>query len=170
MATDNEFCTMLAVVWRFLSTFDGRMNKGVKYCIGLSVVILLLFVLNLFIGSVKILIRDTSPFCWVTEARTRVGGSSSCSRACHKLSRRHCAGGAGGERTDASDRLGQSLWQDLIFGINSGRHSVWHSWCCCWRKRFSDGLSVTGYIAILLAAFIGAMFVTGIIFLFSHWW
>jgi len=145
------------------------MNKGVKYCIGLSAVILLLFVLNLFIGSVKIPIRDIVAILFGD------GGENESwrfiimqSRLPQAITATLCGAALAVSGLMLQTAFKNPLAGPSIFGINSGAAlGVALVMLLLGGSVSAMDFSVTGYIAILLAAFIGAMLVTGIIFLFS---
>jgi iron complex transport system permease protein len=145
------------------------MNKGVKYCIGLSAVILLLFVLNLFIGSVKIPIRDIVAILFGDGSENESWRFIIMqSRLPQAITATLCGAALAVSGLMLQTAFKNPLAGPSIFGINSGAAlGVALVMLLLGGSVSAMDFSVTGYIAILLAAFIGAMLVTGIIFLFS---
>ena len=145
------------------------MNKGVKYCIGLSAVILLLFVLNLFIGSVKIPIRDIVAILFGDRSENESWRFIIMqSRLPQAITATLCGAALAVSGLMLQTAFKNPLAGPSIFGINSGAAlGVALVMLLLGGSVSAMDFSVTGYIAILLAAFIGAMLVTGIIFLFS---
>lgn len=138
------------------------MNKGIRYCIGLGLLIIILFILNLLIGSVKI------PISHIWNILIGVDGEKESwrfiileSRLPQALTATLC-----GAALSVSGLMLQTAFRNPlagpdVFGINSGAGlavalvmlapiSILHS-----------------TVSIFLAAFIGAMVVTVIIFFFS---
>lgn len=145
------------------------MNKGVIYCIGLGLVIVVLFVLNLLLGSVSIPAGEVM--------RILAGGEAAKgswrfivleSRLPQAITATLC-----GAALAASGLLLQTAFRNplagpSVFGINSGAGLG----VALVMLLFGGGLSVgslhlSGFAAILLAAFIGAMAVMTVIFFFS---
>jgi iron complex transport system permease protein len=145
------------------------MNKGVKYCIGLSAVILLLFVFNLFIGSVKIPIRDIVAILFGDGSENESWRFIIMqSRLPQAITATLCGAALAVSGLMLQTAFKNPLAGPSIFGINSGAAlGVALVMLLLGGSVSAMDFSVTGYIAILLAAFIGAMLVTGIIFLFS---
>ena len=145
------------------------MNKGVIYCIGLGLVIVVLFVLNLLLGSVSIPADEVM--------RILAGGEAAKgswrfivleSRLPQAITATLC-----GAALAVSGLLLQTAFRNplagpSVFGINSGAGLG----VALVMLLFGGGLSVgslqlSGFAAILLAAFIGAMAVMAVIFFFS---
>lgn len=145
------------------------MNKGVIYCIGLGLVIVVLFVLNLLLGSVSIPAGEVM--------RILAGGEAAKgswrfivleSRLPQAITAMLC-----GAALAVSGLLLQTAFRNplagpSVFGINSGAGLG----VALVMLLFGGGLSVgslqlSGFAAILLAAFIGAMAVMIVIFFFS---
>lgn len=145
------------------------MNKGVIYCIGLGLVIVVLFVLNLLLGSVSIPADEVMRILAGGEA---VKGSWRFivlqSRLPQAITATLC-----GAALAVSGLLLQTAFRNplagpSVFGINSGAGLG----VALVMLLFGGGLSVgslqlSGFAAILLAAFIGAMAVMTVIFFFS---
>ena len=145
------------------------MNRGVLYCIGLSLVIVVLFASNLLLGSVsipaenimRILLGDTSEKAsWryiILESRLP-----------QAITAMFC-----GASLAVSGLMLQTVFRNplagpSIFGINSGAGLG----VALVMLFLGGGLSVgslqfTGFAAVLMAAFFGAMTVMAIIFFFS---
>ena len=156
--------------------FASLMNKGVIYCIGLGLVIVVLFVLNLLLGSVSIPADEVM--------RILAGGDSAKSswrfivlesRLPQAITATLC-----GAALAVSGLLLQTAFRNplagpSVFGINSGAgliNSGAGLGVALVMLLFGGGLSVgslqlSGFAAILLAAFIGAMAVMTVIFFFS---
>ena len=145
------------------------MNRGVLYCIGLSLVIVVLFASNLLLGSVsipaenimRILLGDTSEKAsWryiILESRLP-----------QAITAMFC-----GASLAVSGLMLQTVFRNplagpSIFGINSGAGLG----VALVMLFLGGGLSVgslqfSGFAAVLIAAFIGAMAVMAVIFFFS---
>ena len=145
------------------------MNRGVLYCIGLSLVIAVLFASNLLLGSVsipaenivRILLGDTSEKAsWryiILESRLP-----------QAITAMFC-----GASLAVSGLMLQTVFRNplagpSIFGINSGAGLG----VALVMLFLGGGLSVgslqfSGFAAVLIAAFIGAMAVMAVIFFFS---
>lgn len=134
--------------------------------------IVLLFLLNLASGSVSIPLSDVVSI--LTFGKEDVGISDTLryivieSRLPQALMALF-----GGAALAVSGLLLQTAFRNPlagpdVFGINSGAAlSVSLVMLAMGGSVTIGSYSVTGYLAVLLAAFVGAMFVTGIIFLFS---
>ena len=145
------------------------MNKGVRYCIGLGLTIAMLFVLNLMTGSVDIpaaniwhilMGHETGRDSWkfiILESRlpqaltaTLCGAALAVSGLMLQTAFRNPLAGPGIFGISSGAGLGVALVMLLMGGsVTAG------------------SLTLSGYAAILLAAFAGAMAVTAVIFLFS---
>ena len=145
------------------------MDKGVRYCIALSLAIVVLFVLNLTMGSVAIPVADT--------LRILIGEEGSKpswqyivleSRLPQALTAILC-----GSALAASGLMLQTVFRNplagpSIFGINSGAGlGVAMVMLFLGGSLSAGSVSITGFVAVLLAAFLGAMAVMALIFLFS---
>jgi len=144
-------------------------DKGVRYCIALSLAIVVLFVLNLTMGSVAIPVADT--------LRILIGEEGSKpswqyivleSRLPQALTAILC-----GSALAASGLMLQTVFRNplagpSIFGINSGAGlGVAMVMLFLGGSLSAGSVSITGFVAVLLAAFLGAMAVMALIFLFS---
>ena len=124
------------------------MNKGVAYCIALGALIVVLFILNLFLGSVAIPILQ--------------------SRLPQAITATLCGAALAVSGLMLQTAFRNPLAGPSIFGINSGAGLG----VALVMLFLGGGLSVgsvnfSGFAAILLAAFLGAMVVMAIIFFFS---
>ena len=145
------------------------MNKGILYCIGLSVLIVVLFAMNLLLGSVSIPAGDV--------LRILAGDDSLKpswqfiileSRLPQAITAILC-----GASLAVSGLLLQTAFRNplagpSIFGINSGAGLGVALVMLLLGGGLSVGsLQISGFAAILVAAFIGAMAVMALIFFFS---
>jgi len=144
-------------------------NKGTKYCIGLALAIVPLFVLNLLMGSVSIPLSETWHILlggqgarpsWqyiILESRLPQAITAALSGAALAVS---------GLMLQTAFR--NPLAGPSIFGINSGAGLGVALVMLLLGGSMSVGsVSVTGFVAVLLAAFAGAMAVMACIFFFS---
>lgn len=145
------------------------MNKGVAYCIALGALIVVLFILNLFLGSVAIPVRDV--------VNILLGDESSKaswqfiilqSRLPQAITATLCGAALAVSGLMLQTAFRNPLAGPSIFGINSGAGLG----VALVMLFLGGGLSVgsvnfSGFAAILLAAFLGAMVVMAIIFFFS---
>ena len=145
------------------------MNKGTAYCLGLGLVVIVLFALNLLLGSVKIptadvvsilLGNETSKASWqfiVLESRLPQAITATLCGAALAVS---------GLMLQTAFR--NPLAGPSVFGVNSGAGLGVALVMLFLGGGLSVGsVSITGFAAILLAAFVGAMTVMAIIFFFS---
>ena len=145
------------------------MNRGILYCIGLSALIVVLFALNLLLGSVSIPAGDV--------LRILMGDDSLKpswqfivleSRLPQAITATLC-----GASLAVSGLLLQTAFRNplagpSIFGINSGAGLGVALVMLLLGGGLSVGsLQLSGFAAILVAAFIGAMAVMALIFFFS---
>ena len=145
------------------------MNRGILYCIGLSALIVVLFALNLLLGSVSIPAADV--------LRILLGDDSLKpswqfiileSRLPQAITATLC-----GASLAVSGLLLQTAFRNplagpSIFGINSGAGLGVALVMLLLGGGLSVGsLQLSGFAAILVAAFIGAMAVMALIFFFS---
>jgi iron complex transport system permease protein len=138
------------------------LNKGIRYCIGLGLLIVILFMLNLVIGSVQIPIRD------VWHILIGVDGEKESWRFIILESRLPQAITAilCGAAVSVSGLMLQTAFRNPlagpdIFGINSG------AGLAVALVMLAPVTLLHSTVSVLLAAFIGAMVVTAIIFFFS---
>lgn len=145
------------------------MNRGVLYCFGLSVLCVVLFVLNLVMGSVAIPVEDvvrillgdeTEKASWqfiVLQSRLPQAITAMLSGAALAVS---------GLMLQTAFR--NPLAGPSVFGINSGAGLGVALVMLFLGGGLSVGsVSISGFAAVLLAAFVGAMAVMVVIFFFS---
>lgn len=145
------------------------MNKGTLYCLLLTMVIALLFILNLVMGSVDIPVGDTLRILlgeesqrpsWqyiILQSRLPTGIDGNPLR---------CLLAASGLMLQTAFR--NPLAGPSIFGINSGAGLGVALVMLFLGGSISAGsVSLTGFVAVLTAAFVGAMAVMALIFFFS---
>ena len=146
------------------------MNKGATYCLLLAVLIALLFILNILVGSVSIPADDV--------VRILLGDNENIKPSWQfiilqsRLPQALTALLAGSALAVSGLMLQTAFRNPLagpsVFGINSGA-GLGVALVMLWLGgSFSAGsVSVTGFVAVLAAAFVGAMAVMLLIFLFS---
>jgi len=145
------------------------MNRGIAYCIVLGIVTILLFALNLLFGSVTIPVGDVVSILLGNE-----GAKASWqfivleSRLPQAITAMLC-----GAALAVSGLLLQTAFRNplagpSVFGINSGAGLGVALVMLLMGGGLSIGsVSISGFAAILVAAFIGAMAVMAVIFFFS---
>ena len=152
-----------------LRNTNSSMNRGVMYCLGLGIMIMILFALNLLLGSVSIPAKDVMAILLGDQtAKESWQFIVLQSRLPQAITATFC-----GAALAVSGLLLQTAFRNplagpSVFGINSGAGLG----VALVMLFFGGGLSVgslqlSGFAAILLAAFIGAMAVMAIIFFFS---
>ena len=146
------------------------MNKGTTYCILLAVLIALLFVLNILVGSVSIPADDV--VCILLGDNENIKPSWQFIIIQSRLPQALTAMLAGSALAVSGLMLQTAFRNPLagpsVFGVNSGA-GLGVALVMLWLGgSFSAGsVSVTGFVAVLAAAFMGAMAVMLLIFLFS---
>lgn len=145
------------------------MNRGVLYCIGLGVVIVVLFTLNLLLGSVSIPADDV--------VRILLGDETVKpswqfiilqSRLPQAITAMLCGAALAVSGLMLQTAFRNPLAGPSVFGINSGAGLGVALVMLMLGGGLSVGsVSISGFAAILLAAFIGAMAVMAVIFFFS---
>ena len=145
------------------------MNKGTIYCLGLTAVILLLFVLNLTIGSVSIPIGDTLCILMGEEsAKPSWQYIILESRLPQALTAIFCGSALAASGLMLQTAFRNPLAGPSIFGINSGAGLGVALVMLFLGGSISAGsVSLSGFVAVLVAAFVGAMAVMTLIFFFS---
>lgn len=145
------------------------MNKGVRYCIGLGLAIAMLFVLNLMAGSVDIPAADIWHILTGHEAeRASWKFIILESRLPQALTATLCGAALAVSGLMLQTAFRNPLTGPGIFGISSGAGlGVALVMLLMGGSVTAGSLTLSGYAAILLAAFAGAMAVTAVIFLFS---
>ncbi len=146
------------------------MNKGVVYGMGLAVLTVLLLVLNLTTGSVRIPMEDvmavlTGDDAGVKDSWRYIVREVRLPEAVTAL--------LAGAALSVSGLLLQTAFRNPlagpdVFGINSGAGlAVALVMLGMGGTVSAGGYTLAGFVAVLLSSFVGAMAVTGIIFLFS---
>ena len=145
------------------------MNRGTVYCIGLGAVVLVLFALNLLLGSVSIPAGDVVSILMGDEA-----GKASWrfiileSRLPQAITATLCGAALAVSGLMLQTAFRNPLAGPSVFGVNSGAGLGVALVMLFLGGGLSVGsVSITGFAAILLAAFVGAMMVMAIIFFFS---
>lgn len=145
------------------------MNKGTKYCLLLGVAIVLLFILNLIMGAVAIPLKDV-----INIIIGRGNESDSWrfivlgSRLPQALTAILCGAALAVSGLMLQTAFKNPLAGPSIFGISSGAGLGVALVMLLFGGSMSVGaVSFTGFTAVFLSAFIGAMAVTVLIFLFS---
>ena len=145
------------------------MSKGTLYCLGLALVIFALFILNLVMGSVPIPVEDTF--------RILLGDQDVKpswqyiileSRLPQALTATLCGSALAVSGLMLQTAFRNPLAGPSIFGINSGAGLGVALVMLFLGGSISAGsVSLSGFVAVLTAAFIGAMLVMALIFFFS---
>ncbi len=144
------------------------MSKGTTYCLLLGVVIVVLFALNILVGSVAIPATDVVGILLGHDAKPSWQFIILQSRLPQAITAT-LAGGA----LAVSGLLLQTAFRNplagpSVFGINSGAGLGVALVMLLMGGSLSVGsVSLSGFMAVLLAAFIGAMMVMVVIFFFS---
>ena len=137
----------------------------------LSAGVVVLFVLNIFLGTVRIPIRDTLSILFGNiDERERWRFIVIESRLPQAITATLCGAALSVSGLMLQTAFRNPLAGPSIFGINSGAGLGVALVMLMFGGSMSAGsFTATGFAAILFAAFIGAMTVTGIIFFFSTW-
>lgn len=144
-------------------------NKGTKTSIGLIAAIVLLFLLNMTVGAVRIPVADvwsilTNDFSGKESWRFIVMEN----RLPQALTAILCGGALAASGLMLQTAFRNPLAGPDVFGINSGAAlGVALVMLLLGGNVSTTMFSVSGFLAILLAAFAGAIAVTALIFLFS---
>jgi iron complex transport system permease protein len=146
------------------------MTKGITCCLALGVLIVALFVLNILVGSVSIPAEDIGRILFTDGADVKPSWRYIILQS--RLPQALTALLAGGALAVSGLMLQTAFRNPLagpsVFGINSGA-GLGVALVMLWLGgSFSAGsLSISGFLAVLVAAFIGAMSVMAVIFFFS---
>ena len=152
-----------------LRNTNSSMNRGVMYCLGLGIMIMILFALNLLLGSVSIPANDVMAILLGDQtAKESWQFIVLQSRLPQAITATFCVAALAVSGLLLQTAFRNPLAGPSVFGINSGAGLG----VALVMLFFGGGLSVgslqlSGFAAILLAAFIGAMAVMAIIFFFS---
>ena len=146
------------------------MTKGIACCLALGVLMVALFVLNILVGSVSIPAEDIAHILFTDGADVKPSWRYIILQS--RLPQALTALLAGGALAVSGLMLQTAFRNPLagpsVFGINSGA-GLGVALVMLWLGgSFSAGsLSISGFLAVLVAAFIGAMSVMAVIFFFS---
>ena len=154
----------------FYYTFvPDKMKNGVLYCIGLGVLILVLFALNLMLGSIRIPAGDVVRILLGDETMKASWRFIVLeSRLPQAITAILCGGSLAVSGLMLQTAFRNPLAGPSIFGINSGAGLGVALVMLLLGGSISAGsVSISGFVAILIAAFIGAMAVMAVIFFFS---
>lgn len=145
------------------------MNKGSVYCLGLGLVVMVLFALNLLLGSVSIPAGDVISILLGDEtAKASWQFIILESRLPQAITATLCGAALAVSGLMLQTAFRNPLAGPSVFGVNSGAGLGVALVMLFLGGGLSVGsVSITGFAAILLAAFIGAMTVMAIIFFFS---
>ena len=145
------------------------MNKGSAYCLGLGGAVIVLFVLNLLLGSVSIPARDVVSILLGNEASKASWQFIVLeSRLPQAITATLCGAALAVSGLMLQTAFRNPLAGPSVFGINSGAGLGVAMVMLFLGGGLSVGsVSITGFAAILSAAFVGSMTVMAIIFFFS---
>lgn len=145
------------------------MSKGTLYCLGLALVIFALFILNLVMGSVPIPVEDTFRILLGDEdVKPSWQYIILESRLPQALTAILCGSALAASGLMLQTAFRNPLAGPSIFGINSGAGLGVALVMLFLGGSISAGsVSLSGFVAVLTAAFIGAMLVMALIFFFS---
>ena len=145
------------------------MSKGTLYCLGLALVIFALFILNLVMGSVPIPVEDTFRILLGDEdVKPSWQYIILESRLPQALTAILCGSALAASGLMLQTAFRNPLAGPSIFGINSGAGLGVALVMLFLGDSISAGyVSLSGFVAVLTAAFIGAMLVMALIFFFS---
>lgn len=145
------------------------MSKGTLYCLGLTFVIFALFIFNLVMGSISIPVEDTFRIL-LGEDDVKPSWQYIIlnSRLPQALTAILCGGALAASGLMLQTAFRNPLAGPSIFGINSGAGLGVALVMLFLGGSISAGsVSLSGFVAVLVAAFIGAMLVMMLIFFFS---
>lgn len=147
----------------------AAMNRGTVYCLGLGAVVLVLFALNLLLGSVSIPAGDVvSILLGDQTAKASWQFIILESRLPQAITATLCGAALAVSGLMLQTAFRNPLAGPSVFGVNSGAGLGVALVMLFLGGGLSVGsVSITGFAAILLAAFVGAMMVMAIIFFFS---
>jgi iron complex transport system permease protein len=153
----------------FFLIFAHCMNKGTAYCLGLGLVVIILFALNLLLGSVRIPAADVVSILLGNEASKASWQFIVLeSRLPQAITATLCGAALAVSGLMLQTAFRNPLAGPSVFGINSGAGLGVALVMLFLGGGLSVGsVSITGFAAILSAAFVGSMTVMAIIFFFS---
>ena len=145
------------------------MSKGTIYCLVLSVVIAVLFVLNILVGSVHIPVADTLRILMGEQLKPSWQYIILESRLPQALTATLAGGALAVSGLMLQTAFRNPLAGPSVFGINSGAGLGVALVMLLLGGSISAGsVSLSGFVAVLVAAFLGAMGVMAVIFFFSN--
>ena len=146
-----------------------KMQKGTLYCIGLVILVVVLFALNLVVGSVRIPAADVLSILMGNEsAKPSWQFIVMESRLPQAITGMLCGAALAVSGLMLQTAFRNPLAGPSIFGINSGAGlGVALVMLLLGGSLSAGSVNISGFVAILVAAFIGAMAVMAIIFFFS---
>ena len=147
-----------------------KQSRGVVICIALGLLIAVLFAFNIFVGSVSIPADDVLRILFDADADVKPSWRFIILQS--RLPQTLTATLAGGALAVSGLMLQTAFRNPLagpgIFGISSGAGLGVALVMLFLGGSFSAGsVSISGFVAVLVAAFAGAMLVTAVIFFFS---
>ena len=160
----------LRVAFLFLrKLMQGIIHKSTVYAIGLAVLTIILFALNLVVGSVKIPLPDiVSILMGNDNSKASWQFIILESRLPQAITATLCGGALAVSGLLLQTAFRNPLAGPSIFGINSGAGLGVALVMLLLGGSLSVGsISISGFVAVLVAAFIGAMAVMALIFFFS---
>ena len=148
---------------------QGIVHKSTVYAIALAVLTIILFALNLVVGSVKIPLPDVVSILMGNESSKASWQFIILeSRLPQAMTATLCGGALAVSGLLLQTAFRNPLAGPSIFGINSGAGLGVALVMLLLGGSLSVGsISISGFVAVLVAAFIGAMAVMELIFIFS---
>ena len=148
---------------------QGIVHKSTVYAIALAVLTIILFALNLVVGSVKIPLPDVVSILMGNESSKASWQFIILeSRLPQAMTATLCGGALAVSGLLLQTAFRNPLAGPSIFGINSGAGVGVALVMLLLGGSLSVGsISISGFVAVLVAAFIGAMAVMALIFFFS---
>ena len=144
------------------------MSKGTAYCIGLACVIGALFVVNILVGSVSIPASEVLHILMGDESKPSWQYIVLQSRLPQAITATLAGGALAVSGLMLQTAFRNPLAGPSIFGINSGAGLGVALVMLLLGGSISAGsVSISGFVAVLVAAFVGAMAVMALIFFFS---
>ena len=144
------------------------MSKGVVCCLLLTVVMAVLFSLNILVGSISIPVADVVSILMGADAKPSWQYIILESRLPQAMTALLAGGALAVSGLMLQTAFRNPLAGPSIFGINSGAGlGVALVMLLLGGSLSAGSVSVSGFLAVLLAAFVGAMMVMAIIFFFS---
>ena len=144
------------------------MRKGTAACLSMALAIIVLFALNILMGSVSIPMTDTLRILMGDEVKPSWQYIIMESRLPQALTATLAGGALAVSGLMLQTAFRNPLAGPSVFGVNSGAGLGVALVMLLLGGSISAGsVSVSGFIAVLIAAFVGAMSVMAVIFFFS---